>query len=43
MVVRVGTLDDPSVYKPKIAIFTVDKHALHHIADDFQAFVRRSE
>ncbi len=41
MVVKVGTLDDPSVYKPKIAIFTVDKQAFHHIPDDVQAFERR--
>ena len=41
MVVKVGTLDDPSVYQPKIAIFTVDKQAFHHIPDDVQAFERR--
>ena len=41
MVVKVGTLDDPSVYKPKIAIFTVDKQAFHHIPDDLQVFDRR--
>ena len=41
MVVKVGTLDDPSVYKPKIAIFTVDKQTFHHIPDDVQAFERR--
>jgi hypothetical protein len=41
MVVKVGTLDDPSVYKPKIAIFTVDKQAFHHIPDDVQAFERQ--
>ncbi len=41
MVVKVGTLDDPSVYKPQIAIFTVDKQAFHHIPDDVKAFERR--
>ena len=41
MVVKVGTLDDPSVYKPRIAIFTVDKQTFHHIPDDVQAFERR--
>jgi len=43
MIVKVGTLDDPSVYKPKIAIFTVDKQAFHHIPDDVQSFERRPE
>ncbi len=41
MVVKVGTLDDPSVYKPKLEIFTVDRQAFHHIPDDVQAFERR--
>ena len=39
--VKVGTLDDPSIYKPKLAIFTVDKQAFHHIPDDLQTFERR--
>jgi hypothetical protein len=41
MVFKVGTLDAPSVYKLKLAIFTVDKQAFHHISDDVQAFERR--
>ena len=40
-IVKVGTLDDPSVFKAKAAIFTVDKQAFHHIPDDVPAFERR--
>ncbi len=40
-VVKVGTLDDPSVFKAKVAIFTIDKQAFHHIPDGVPAFERR--
>ena len=41
MIIKVGTLDDPSVYKPTAAIFTIDKQPFHHIPDDMPAFERR--
>ena len=41
MILKVGTFDDPSVFKPKIAIFTIDKQDFHHIGEDVVAFERR--
>ena len=40
VIVKVGTLDDPSVFKPDMAIFTMDKQAFHQIADGVPAFER---
>jgi hypothetical protein len=40
-ILKVGTLDDPSVFKPKLAIFTVDKQPFHHIPEGLPAFERR--
>lgn len=40
-VIKVGTLDDPSVFKAKAAIFTVDKQPFHHIPEGVSAFERR--
>ncbi len=41
IIIKVGTLDDPSFFKPKVAIFTVDKQPFHHIPDGVPAFERR--
>ena len=41
MILKVGTFDDPSVFKPKIAIFTIDKQDFHHIGEGVLAFERR--
>jgi hypothetical protein len=41
VVLKVGTLDDPSLYgAPRMAIFTIDKQAFHHIPDGLPAFER---
>ena len=41
IVVKVGTLDDPSLFgAPQSAIYTVDKQPFHHIPDDLPAFER---
>ena len=40
-IIKVGTLDDPSVFKPRLAIFTIDKQAFHHIPEGLPAFERR--
>ncbi|WP_421931675.1 GFA family protein [Phenylobacterium sp.] len=40
VIVKVGSLDDPSVFKPDMAIFTVDKQAFHHVPDGIPAFER---
>jgi hypothetical protein len=41
VVVKVGSLDDPSLYGgPQLAMFTVDKQAFHHIPVGLPAFER---
>jgi hypothetical protein len=41
VILKVGTLDDPSVFgAPEMAIYTVDKQASHQIPDDLQTFER---
>ena len=41
IIIKVGTLDDPSIFKPDIAIFTIDKQKFHHIEDGLKSFERR--
>lgn len=40
VVVKVGTLDDPSVFKPKAAIYTVDRQHFHLIPEGISSFER---
>ena len=41
VVVKVGTLDDPSLFGgPQIAIYTCDKQAFHHVPEGLPAFER---
>jgi hypothetical protein len=41
VILKVGTLDDPSLYgSPQMAIFTVDQQAFHHIPDGLPNFER---
>jgi len=41
VLIKVGTLDDPSVFGgPQMAIFTIDKQSFHHIPDGVPAFER---
>ena len=40
VIVKVGTLDDPSLFTPQVAIYTVDKQAFHHIPAEMPAFER---
>jgi hypothetical protein len=41
IVLKVGTLDDPSLFGgPQLAIFTIDKQAFHQIPDGLPAFER---
>ena len=41
MVLKVGTLDDPSLFgSPQIAIYTVDKQPYHHVPEGMPAFER---
>jgi len=41
IVLKVGTLDDPSIFKPQLAIFTVDMQPFHTIAEGLPSFERR--
>ena len=38
VILKVGVLDDPSVFTPQMAIFTCDRQAFHHIADGVATF-----
>lgn len=38
--IKVGVLDDPSVFSPQMAIFLVDKQAFHHVPEGIGAFER---
>lgn len=40
VVLKIGTLDDPAVFEPRMAIFTVDRQPFHHIADGLPSFER---
>lgn len=40
VVLKIGTLDDPAVFEPRMAIFTVDRQPFHHIAEGLPAFER---
>jgi hypothetical protein len=37
---KVGTLDDPSVFTPQMAIFTCDKQPFHQLPPGVPAFER---
>ncbi len=41
MIIKVGTLDDPSQFKAQAAIFTIDKQPYHHLPEGVPAFERR--
>jgi len=41
VILKVGTLDDPSVYgKPQMVIFTCDKQSFHHVPEGVPTFER---
>ncbi len=41
IILKVGTFDDPSIFKADIAIFTIDKQKFHHIDDGIESFERK--
>ena len=41
IILKVGTFDDPSVFKPEIAIFTCDMQKFHHIDSSLKSFDKR--
>ncbi|UCE86322.1 MAG: GFA family protein [Deltaproteobacteria bacterium] len=41
VLLKVGTLDDPSVFgAPQVAIFTIDKQSFHHVPEGVAEFER---
>ena len=42
MIVKVGTLDDPSVFTAKAAIFTCDLQSFHHVPEGLPSFDKRA-
>lgn len=41
VIIKVGTLDDPSQYgAPQVAIYTIDKQSFHHIPEGLPSFER---
>ncbi len=41
VILKVGTLDDPSVYgEPQMAIYTIDKQSFHHLPEGLASFER---
>ncbi len=40
VILKVGTMDDPSVFTPQMAIYTLDKQNFHHIPEGLPAFER---
>jgi hypothetical protein len=40
VVLKVGTLDDPSLFTPQLAIFTIDKQTFHQIPEGMPSFER---
>lgn len=39
VILKIGTLDDPSAYKaPRMSIYVAEAQAFHHIPDDLPAF-----
>ncbi|MFN4016366.1 MAG: GFA family protein [Reyranella sp.] len=41
MIIKVGTLDDPSTFKAQAAIFTIDKQPFHVLPEGVPSFERR--
>jgi len=41
MIIKVGTLDDPSVFgSPQMVIYTIDKQSFHHVPEGVPTFER---
>ncbi len=40
LILKVGTLDDPSVFAPQMAIWATDRQSFHHLPEGVPAFER---
>lgn len=38
ILIKVGSLEDPSAFKPAMAVFTCDKQSFHHIPETLASF-----
>lgn len=38
MLIKVGTMDDPSMFSPDLAIFTKDSQPFHHVPDGMPSY-----
>lgn len=38
VLIKIGTLDEPGVFSPDMAIFTCDKQSFHHVPDGMPAY-----
>ena len=43
IIIKVGTLDEQNVFKPKAAIFTCDRQTYHHIPDELPSYEKRPQ
>ncbi len=43
VIIKVGSLDDPSVFEPQVAIFTCDVQPFHHIPEGMTRFEKLPE
>jgi hypothetical protein len=41
VIIKVGTLDDPTIFKSQLAIFTIDKQEFHYIDEGLPSYERR--
>ena len=41
LIIRVGTLDDPSIFRPQAAIFMCDAQPFHNVEEGLPAFDKR--
>tara|TARA_B100001123_G_C15212407_1_gene987828 strand:- start:101 stop:505 length:405 start_codon:yes stop_codon:yes gene_type:complete len=41
MIIKVGTMDDPTCFTPQLAIFTIDKQKFHYIDENLPTFEQR--
>ena len=41
VIIKVGTLDDPTIFKSQLAIFTIDKQKFHYIDEGLPSYERR--
>ena len=41
IILKIGTFDNPSIFRPEIAIFTCDKQNFHYISKNIKAFDKK--